>query len=306
MKKIVIIAANGFLGRCLSEWFVAKGWQVIGVARREAGMSEQAEFHQWDGINLGAWAETLNGAEVVVNLAGRSVNCRYNKMNRDLILNSRVRTTELIGEAIRGCVCPPKIWLNSSTATIYRYAEDKDQGEDDGEIGKGFSVEVAKAWEEAFFQSQVPSGIKKVALRTSMVLANEPGTVFDYLYKICQLGLGGKMGSGDQRVSWIHIEDFCRAVLFLIEDQQAKGCVNLVAPGVVTNREWMAEFRKIANRRIGLPAARWMLKIGTWIMRTETELVLKSRWVKADTLQKMGFKFRFSKIDDCLQDLIRR
>lgn len=304
MKTIVIFGANGFLGRYLSDWFAELGWRVIGVARKKSGMSERAQFEPWDAQSLGPWVEALEGATAVVNLAGRSVNCRYHQKNRDLILTSRVQTTELIDAALRQSQNPPEVLLNSSTATIYRHAEDRPQSESTGEIGKGFSVEVAQAWERAFFKNEL-AGVRKIALRTAMVLGNEPGTVFDYLFKISQLGLGGKMSHGRQRVSWIHLEDFCRALLFLIENKQTSGSYNIAAPEAVTNEECMAEFRKISGRSFGLPASRWMLEIGTFLMRTETELVLKSRWVVPERLSEEGFRFRYSDLRSCLEDLIK-
>ena len=301
-KRIVITGANGFLGKCLSRWHLQKGYEVVGLSRH-GGVEEGVKCLEWDGESLGPWKDELEGAEAVVNLAGRSVNCRYGEKNRKLIFGTRENSTRVIGEAIQGCERPPKVWLNSSTATIYRHAEDGPQDEVEGEIGTGFSVEVAKAWEKAFFESEVPDEVRKVALRSSIVLANEDGTVFDYLFKLSRLGLGGTMGTGRQKVSWIHIEDFCRAIDWLIEKEQTEDLYNLVAPGVIDNREFMAEFRKIAGCRFGLPAAKWMLEIGAFFMRTETELILKSRWVKGTRLKNEGFEFRWPEFSAALENL---
>jgi len=301
-KKIVIAGANGFLGRCLGRWYWDKEYEIVGLSRC-GGVAEGATSVYWDGESFGSWRDELEGAEAVVNLAGRSVNCRYGEKNKKVILESREKSTAILGKAIKECKCPPRVWLNSSTATIYRHAEDGPQDEVEGEIGTGFSVEVAKAWEKAFFESETPECVRKVALRSSIVLGNEDGTVFNYLYKLCRLGLGGAMGSGLQKVSWIHIEDFCRAIDWLIEKDEPEKVYNLVAPGVIDNRELMNGFRRIANRGFGLPAAKWMLEIGAFFMRTETELVLKSRWVGGTRLKTEGFKFLWPDFEAALDDL---
>jgi len=302
MKKLVIAGANGFLGRYLSRWFLDRGWEVVGLSR-SGGVEKGVVDLRWDGRSLGDWASALDGAEVLVNLAGRSVNCRYHEKNRKLILDSRVESTAILGEAIRGCEEPPKLWMNSSTATIYRHAEDRPQSEVEGEIGTGFSIGIATAWEDAFFQSHAPGEVRKIALRSSMVLANEPGTVYDYLYKISQLGLGGAMAGGKQRVSWIHVEDFCRALNWFIEHPRAEGIYNVTSPGAEENAEVMRYFRDLAGRRFGLPAARWMLEVGTFVMRTEAEMVTKSRWVIPERLESEGFAFRWPELDEALADL---
>jgi len=216
MKKMIIAGANGFLGKYLSRWFHERGWEVVGLSRN-GGADPVAKDVRWDGRSLGEWTAEFEGAEVLVNLAGKSVNCRYGEKNKAAIFESRLASTKVLGEAIHACVTPPRLWLNSSTATIYRHAEDRPQDEEDGELGTGFSVEVAKAWEKAFRESEVPDGVKKVALRTAIVIANEPGSVFDYLRKIASLGLGGRMGSGRQKMSWIHVDDFCGVIEWMIE-----------------------------------------------------------------------------------------
>ena len=227
---------------------------------------------------------------MLVNLAGRTVNCRYNDSNKKEILDSRVNSTEILGEAIAQCNQPPKLWINSSTATIYRHAEDCPQS-DSGDIGEGFSVGIAKAWEEAFFSAKTPDSVRKVAIRTSMVLADEPGTVYSYLANLARYGLGGKVGSGKQMVSWIHIQDFCRAIDWLIENDEISGPINVTAPDPVCNAELMKRMRKHVGMPIGLPATKWMAEIGAFLLRTETELILKSRWVVPTKLLEKGFVF---------------
>lgn len=301
---MVIAGGNGFLGRLLARYFREKGWEVSALVRDPAGDFERVKgvrYMGWDGGTLGDWVEVLEGAELVVNLAGRTVNCRYGRKHREEILRSRVESTRALGEAVAACGKPPRLWINSSTATIYRHAEDGPQDERTGEIGKGFSVEVAQAWERAFFQASVPGAVRKVALRTSMVVAREKGTVFDYLFTLSRWGLGGRMGSGRQRVSWVSGTDFCRVVAWCVENEGAEGIYNVVAPGVVTNAEWMAAFRRVAGRGWGLPATRWMLELGAFLLRTETELILKSRWVEARRLREEGFVFHDPELERVLE-----
>jgi uncharacterized protein (TIGR01777 family) len=301
--QIVIFAANGFLGRYLARHYQRQGREVVCIARSREGWSGDGMFLEWDGRTPGPWALALEGAECVINLAGRSVNCRYDERNRREILQSRVESTRVIGRAIAACRIPPKLWINSSTATIYRHAEDRPQDEWTGEPGSGFSVEVGRAWEEAFFSEPVPGITRKVALRTGMVLANEDGTVFDVLRHLTRRGLGGKMGKGKQRVSWIHIEDFLAAIDFIAADPLLDGVFNLAAPEFPTNRELMQAFREQQGAPFGLPAAKWALEIGARLLKTETELVLKSRWADPRRLREEGFRWRWPRLDAALADL---
>ncbi|MBC8127086.1 MAG: TIGR01777 family protein [Gloeobacteraceae cyanobacterium ES-bin-144] len=303
---VVIFGANGFLGRYLCRHFARQGREVVAVARSRDGWSGDGMFLQWDGENPGPWELALEGAEAVINLAGRSVNCRYTEKNRREILDSRVDATQAIGRAIAGCKVPPKVWLNASTATWYRHAEDKPQNDWLGEPGEGFSYEVARTWEETFFGAVVPAATRKVAMRIGMVLANEEATVFDVLGKLTARGLGGPMGDGKQRVSWIHMEDFLRAVEFLVNDAFLSGTLNLTAPEFPTNREWMKIFREAVGMPLGLPATKWMLEIGARFMKTEPELVLKSRWAEPTRLRDAGFKWRWAKAVDAVADLQAR
>jgi len=290
MKSIVIVGANGFLGRVLSRYFLQNKWSVIGIARKPQGIVAGVDYVKWDGETLGAWTEALEWVDVLVNLAGRSVNCRYREKNKRAVLESRVKTTALLGEALTQCANPPSVWINSSTATIYRHAEDCAQTDEEGEIGTGFSVSVAKAWEKAFFESDV-TGVRKVAIRSAIVMGKEPETVWPVLQKLARRGLGGKMGGGKQKVSWISDLDFARAVEWLVDTEEANGVYNLSAPNPVTNSELMRLVRSSTGCSFGLPAAKWMLEIGAFFMRTETELILKSRWVLPTRLLEEGFTF---------------
>ena len=303
---IVIFGANGFLGRYLSRHYARTGKEVVAVCRNREGWSGDGMFLEWDGKTLGPWALALEGAEAVINLAGRSVNCRYNRRNRQAIVDSRVDATRVIGEAIALCKTPPKAWLNASTATWYRHAEDQPQNDWLGEPGEGFSCDVAQAWEAAFFGANVPGITRKVALRIGMVLANERATVFDVLRKLTARGLGGRMGNGRQRVSWIHMEDLLRAVDFILGDPFIDGAINVTAPEFPTNREWMRTFREAMGMPLGLPATRWMLEIGARLMGTEPELVLKSRWADSLRLREAGFRWRWGQLPAALADLERR
>ena len=289
------------MGRYLSEFFLKKNWQVKAFARREEGLAEGVEFHRWDGETLDNWKEQLEGAEAVINLAGRTVNCRYTDKHKAEIIDSRVNSTSVLGVAVGECSDPPKVWLNASTATIYRNAIDKYQTESEGDIGEGFSVDVAKAWESAFNDARVDDRVRKVTLRTSLVIADEEGTVLEILRGLAKKGLGGKMGSGKQMVSWIHIEDTCRAVEWMIENPEAEGAYNLVAPEALTNEAMMKLIRKDVGAWIGLPAMAWMLEIGAFFMRTETELIVKSRWVYPERLLDEGFEFEKERFEDVLK-----
>lgn len=247
----------------------------------------------------------MEGADAVLNLAGRSVNCRYNAKNRAEILDSRLDSTRVLGQAIAKSSAPPRVWLNSSTATIYRHAEDRPMNDETGEIGSGFSVGIALAWEQEFFATEVPR-TRRVALRTAMVMGPQPGGPFVVFHRLAKLGLGGTLGSGRQMVSWLHDEDFCRAVKWLIEHDDISGPINVSAPNPLPNREFMREVRQAAGVPFGLPATRWMLEIGAVFLRTETELPLKSRWVLPSRLQAAGFEFEHPTWPDAAREIVSR
>lgn len=308
-KKIVIAGGSGFLGRTLIKWFSRSGGEFVVLNRRPAEM-EGARIAIWDGRTVGEWAKELDGAEALINLAGRSVDCRYHARNRRAVMDSRVDSTRALGEAIYRCSSPPKVWLNSSTATIYKHtygpAHDE-QGEigADAEAKDAFSIEVARAWEKEFSNSKTPS-TRKVILRAAMVLGAEDGGVFQVLRRLTRLGLGGRMGHGRQFVSWIHAADFCRAVEWLLHNNNAEGIYNLSSPHPVTNSEMMATFRKASGVPFGLPATRWMLEIGAFFLRTETELIIKSRRVVPGRLLDEGFTFQFPHIEEAIEEIQRK
>lgn len=307
-RKLVLPGGAGFLGRLLAPWFADRGWEVIVLSRRGEQVPGAARTVFWDGANLGDWRHELDGAAAVVNLAGRSVNCRYHERNRRAIMASRVRSTQVLGEAIAASDHAPAIWLNSSTATIYKHSYEWAMTEERGEIGgtlaakDEFSVRVAQAWEAAFTAAPTP-GTRKVALRLGMVLGLERGTVFQVLRRLTRWRLGGSMADGRQFVSWIHEVDFCRAIDWLLAHDEVSGPVNVVAPNPITNRAMMAEFRRTCGVRVGLPATAWMLEVGSFCLRTETELVIKSRRVVPKRLIDASFEFRHPTLGQAIDEL---
>ncbi len=313
MLRIVIPGGSGQVGRLLARYFHRLGHSVT-VLGRDPG-AEPWRTVRWNGLELGEWAVEIDGADVVINLAGRSVNCRYTERHRRQILESRVYSTRAVGLAIDQSLRPPSLWINASTATIYRHAFDRDMDEATGEIGGAepdapaswrFSIDVATEWEEAFFDARTPAATRKIALRSAMVMSADRGGVFDTLLRLVRLGLGGTAASGRQYVSWIHETDFVRAVEFLIARPELRGPLNVAAPGPEPNREFMRTLREAAGIRVGLPAARWMLEIGAWALRTETELLLKSRRVVPGELLRAGFEFAYPSWAAAARELARR
>jgi hypothetical protein len=231
------------------------------------------------------------------------VDCRYNAKNKFEILNSRIETTKILGQSIEKCIVPPKLWINASTATIYRHAEDRAMTEENGEIGEGFSVEVAKEWERSFFNFNLQN-TRQVALRIAIVLGEHGGVMIPFK-NLAKFGLGGIQGSGNQKFSWIHIEDLYQIILFIRNKKELDGVFNCSSPYPITNRQFMNHLRKLMNIKFGLPSPKWMLELGAVFLRTETELILKSRWVIPERLEKEGYRFTFNKIDSALNQILR-
>ena len=307
-NKIILAGGSGFLGRALAAHFRQAGREVVILSRAPRPAAGGVRERLWDARTLGEWLVELEDATAVINLTGKSVNCRYTSRNRAEILDSRVDATRVLGEAIGRCAQPPRVWLNAGAATIYPQTFDHDwdeQGELDrvAEAEDPFSVEVALVWENALEQARTP-GTRKVVLRLAMVLGQADNSVFPVLRRLVRLGLGGRMGSGRQFVSWIHVADFCRAVEWLIAHETIAGPVNLTAPGPVTNTEMMRTLRQLCRVPLGLPAAAWMLEIGALLLRTETELILKSRRVIPGALLASGFHFQFPTIRKAFADLL--
>ena len=300
-NKIVLAGGSGFIGAFLAKKFHDLGHKVFILTRGKTQENESAVYLNWDGKTQGDWAQVLEGAELVINLAGKSVDCRYNEKNKKTILDSRVDATHALRKAIQQCKVPPEVWINSSTATIYRHAEDRPMDEFTGEIGSGFSVEVAKAWEKAFFDSQTPQ-TRKIAFRSAIVLGSGGGVLVPFK-NLVNFGLGGVQGNGRQMFSWIHEEDLFEIIRF-IQANGLEGVVNASAPSPVPNREVMKSFRKILQMPLGLPAPSFLLVVGAWFLRTETELLLKSRWVVPGRLLKEGYHFKFPTLPEALQTLL--
>lgn len=296
--RIVIPGGSGQVGTILARHFHAGGHEVI-VLSRSPGRAPWRTTH-WDAATPGPWADQITGADVVINLAGRSVNCRYNEPNRREIMDSRVNSTRVVGEAIARSPNPPAVWLQASTATIYAHRYDAANDEVDGILGGSeadapdtwrFSIAVARAWEATCNSIDTPR-TRKVLMRSAMVMSPDRGGIFDTLLTLVRRGLGGKAGDGRQYVSWVHEHDFCGAVEWLIAHADLSGPVNIASPSPLPYAEFMRALRRAAGVRIGLPATKWMLEIGALLMRTETELVLKSRRVTPRRLLESGFAFQ--------------
>jgi len=301
-KKIVIPGGSGFLGMSLARFFERQGYSVIVLSRKAKKSEGNVSFIQWDGKLLGPWADEFENASAIINMAGRTVDCRYTEANKAQILNSRLDSTKIIGEAIQKCQNPPKVWLNSSSATIYEGSRDKMQDEETGTIGNDFSMNVCKEWEQMFFSSELPQ-TRRVALRTSIVLGKGGGAM-QPLLNLAKVGLGGTQGDGGQFFSWLHIKDFVKIVNWLIEHEQIEGVVNCVAPNPVTNKELMQILRKSVGMPLGLPLANWMLKLGAMLIQTETELILKSRKVYPKRLVEEGYFFQYTLLEDAIAEIV--
>lgn len=313
LGRVVVAGASGFVGQRLVASYREAGRHVDLIGRRESTT--------WS--DPAAIAALVDGASTVVNLAGRSVNCRYGPANRAEILRSRVETTTALGAAIAAASSPPALWINASTATIYRHAMDRPQTESTGELGTGFSVSVARAWEDALHAAPTPA-TRRVALRMAIVLGN--GSALAPLAMMARLGLGGPQcdgawpigparraagtghepGSrgGEQRFSWVHLDDVVRVHHWLEHEPAISGPVNVSSPNPETNRELMAHLRKVLRVPFGMPLQRWMLELGTWVIRSETELVLKSRWVLPERLEHAGFRFEHPRLDAALANIL--
>ncbi|MFC4402177.1 TIGR01777 family oxidoreductase [Gracilibacillus xinjiangensis] len=291
-QKVVLAGGSGFIGTYLKEKLEELNYEVIIISRRKPAIT-------WN--DQAGMVKALDNAEMVINLAGKSVNCRYNEKNKQEIITSRVGTTRLLGDAIQKCSNPPKLWINSSTATIYRHAEDRPMTETNGEYGNGFSVEVAKKWERAFFSFDLEN-TRQVALRISIVLGPGGGVITPYK-NLVKFGLGGIQGNGQQMFSWIHVEDLLQIILFLKERKDLDGVFNCSSPNPIQNYVLMNALRQQLHRPYGLPAPRPLLELGAAVIKTETELILKSRWVTPERLLHAGYQFHFPTIKGALANI---
>ena len=299
MKTITIAGGSGFLGNVLERYFSNKGYVIYILTR------QPKEKHHifWNGKDLEEWTTILERTDILINLTGKSVDCRYNQQNKQLILDSRIDSTHALGLAINLCDHPPKVWINSSTATIYKGSFDKEMTEASGKIGDDFSMNIAKSWEKAFYSITTPK-TRKIAIRTSIVMGRNGGALIP-LKKLTQFGLGGKQASGNQKVSWIHELDFARAVEYLINDTTLDGNFNLSVPIPSDNKTLMKTLRSIMKVPFGISHPKWLIKFGAFLIGTEPELVLKSRNVVPKRLTDNGFLFLHSDLDIALQDLLK-
>ncbi|SDZ04735.1 epimerase [Herbiconiux ginsengi] len=316
-RRVVLAGASGFIGARLAEAFREEGAEVALIGR--AGPAAR-----WN--DAAAIAALVDGADLLINLAGKSVNCRYDAANRAEIFRSRLATTRALHDAVTAAAHPPRLWINSSTATIYRHADDRPMTESTGEIGEGFSVNVATSWEDEFFRGEL-AGTRRVALRMAIVLGD--GSALTPILALARAGLGGpqfdghwpatparraagtdhrfRRGSrgGRQKFSWVHLDDVLGIIRFLDTRPEIDGPVNAAAPHPTDNRTFMASVRRAVGARFGLPTARWMLELGSFVIRTETELVLKSRWVVPERLEAAGYSFAFRDHETALADIVR-
>jgi hypothetical protein len=312
--KIVIPGGSGQVGTILARALHADGHEVVVLSRNPSAAPWRTM--KWDATMLDKWAAEIDGADVVINLAGRSVNCRYTAENRREIMESRIRSTRLVGAAIARAVHPPRVWLQASTATIYAHRFEAANDEATGIIGGHepgvpdtwcFSIEVATSWERAAREANAAApSTRLVLMRSAMTMSPDRGGIFDTLLGLAKRGLGGNAGDGRQFVSWIHEFDFVRAIRWLIDHGDISGPVNLASPTPLPYGDFMRALREAAGARAGLPAARWMLEVGAVFMRTETELVLKSRRVVPGVLLKSGFVFEHPAWPAAAHELVRR
>ncbi|MBS1635002.1 MAG: TIGR01777 family oxidoreductase [Bacteroidetes bacterium] len=305
-NKIVIAGGSGFLGESLTGYLKPLTGEIVILTRGKETVNDGVRYVHWDGKTAGAWTEELEGADVVLNMCGKSVDCRYTAKNKALIFSSRLEPTAALGKAIAAAKQAPGLWINAASATIYRHSEagDLQMTETGGEIGEGFSVEVCKAWEKTFYSFETP-GTRKVNLRIGMVLGNAGG-VFPTLCKMTKLGLGGRMGNGKQLMSWMHVTDFCEMVSWCITHAEVQGTYNCTAPEPVSNADFMKWLRTRLHVAVGLPASTWMLAFGAFFIRTEPELVLKSRNAIPQKAMEQGFRFAFPDALGCIENLLQK
>jgi uncharacterized protein len=305
-SKIVLAGGSGQIGTAMVEHFKDKAESIIILSRSPEKHAGNIHTLNWDGKTLGAWAKELDGADMLINLAGKNVNCRYNEKNKEEIINSRVNSINVLTSAIAQCKTPPKLYIQSASATIYRHAEDGPMTEENKEIGEGFSIKVCKKWEGTFLEKtkQFPE-MRKVILRISLVMGPKEG-VFPRLRNLVKFGLGGMQGNGRQMVSWIHEKDVAGIIEWIVTHPELEGIFNCTSPTPIPNKEMMRIIRKEMAMPIGLPAPRLLLEAGAILIGTETELILKSRWVLPERILNTGYRFIFPEMKEAVNDILSR
>jgi len=308
-RKVIIAGGTGFIGQAMAERWSANN-EIIILSRMKpaaannsysSSLNKGVKYVQWDGKTLGNWSDVLEASDLLINLAGRSVNCRYNLQNREEILNSRVNATAILGTAVKQCARPPKLWINGASATIYPHATTTPRDESFTDFTDDFSVQVCKSWESIFNQIHLEE-TRKVVLRMAIVLG-EGGVMVPYK-TLAKLGLGGQQGNGRQMFSWLHIDDLCSMVEWLWKNDGSVGVYNASSPDPVTNYQFMKDIRMAMKIPFGLPAPAWMLKIGAALIGTETELLIKSRWVLPTRFLKEGFAFQYPNLKHAFNNLL--
>ncbi len=301
MSKIIITGGSGFVGEMALDHFTKQGHQVTLISRSKPTFNGSYEWFKWDGKSLGNWMTSLEGADIVLNLAGKSISCRYTEENKAALINSRLDSTKIVAEALNMVKNPPKLWMNASSATVHSNGPGP-VGED-GHQEQGFSPDLVRAWESAFFVSNTPN-VRKVALRMGLIL-DTTGSTMTVFKRLARLGLGGKMGIGNQHVAWLHKTDLLNMIDFIIENPLIEGPVNAVSPNPTPNRAFMKALRKNLGVPFGLPATKWMIKLGAAVIGTSSELVLWNRNVVPTKLINSDFRFKFPTIDIALRDLLQ-
>jgi uncharacterized protein (TIGR01777 family) len=300
--KIVIAGGNGFLGGILAEHFQKKFHDIVILTRHPQASHQNIRYVVWDAKTLGDWKQELNQADVLINLTGKNVNCRYTEKNKAEILNSRLDSTRILGEAIRMAKNPPALWLQTSSSTIYSHAFEP-HDETSNNLGDDFSMTVCKRWEQTFWEENSPS-TKKILMRVAIVLGTGGGA-WPTLKRLTKLGLGGRQGNGNQMISWIHQNDYARVTEWLMEHGQSNGVYNVCSPTPISNQAFMHALRTSLNIPFGVPTPEWMLRAGAALIGTETELVLKSRCVVPQLLLDQGFQFQYPDLEKALTNLNR-
>ena len=301
-NKIVLAGGSGYLGQVLTGYYRDKAEKIIILSRRQQASDKNIMYTTWDGRSEGQWKSQLEDCDLLINLSGKNVNCRYTVKNREEILQSRLESTSVLGRVVASLQHPPRTWINLASATIYRHAEDRPQDEDHGDIGSGFSVDVCKAWEKIFLDLPL-TNTKKIILRTGIVLGKRD-EVMPKLINLARFGLGGSIGNGEQYVSWIHEQDFARITEWVADHAKNNSVYNVTAPGAIKNKELMRIIRKTYGIGFGISTPQSLLELGASIIGTETELVLKSRWVYPKKLIESGFSFQFPEADFAIRDIM--